>query len=157
MVKVEEGEVGGGEGVGGEIGPGGPGEVGVFEGLGRWGIWGEAADEGGHADGDPGVGVEDVGQGIEDFDLAAEFFLEFAMEGGGGGLAGVDFTAGEFPEAGEVFAGRAAGDEELGLGGVPDEGADDGGGGHLGVESGEWRRGRGGLTFLGIFGGMVGK
>jgi hypothetical protein len=133
VVRGEEGEVGGGEGVGGEIGPGGPGEVGVFEGLGRWGIGGEAADEGGHADGDPGVGVEDVGEGFEDFDLAAEFFLKFAVEGGGGGFAGVDFTAGEFPEAGEVFAGRAAGDEELGLGGVPDEGADDGGEGH-----GDW-------------------
>ena len=140
MIGGEEGEVGGGEGVGGEIGPGGPDDVGVFEGLGRWGVGGEAADEGGHEDGDPGVGVEDVGEGFEDFDLAAEFFLEFAVEGGGGGLAGVDFTAGEFPEAGEVFAGGAAGDEELGLGGVPDEGADDGGGGHLdcGLRIGDW-------------------
>jgi hypothetical protein len=70
-----------------------------------------------------------------------------------------------------VFAGRAAGDEELGLGGVPDEGADDGGGGHFGLriadcglrDLGAWRVERvdwcrwGGLTFLGIFGGMVGK
>jgi hypothetical protein len=39
-----------------------------------------------------------------------------------------------------VFAGGAAGDEELGLGGVPDEGADDGGGGHLdcGLRIGDW-------------------
>lgn len=112
--------------------------------------------------------MEDVGQGFEDFDLAAEFFLEFAMEGGGGGFAGVDLSARELPESGEVFTGWAKCDEELGLGGIPDDGADDGSGGHLiadfglrarkGAEGGEARRGgildfggEWGLDFFGYF------
>jgi hypothetical protein len=61
-----------------------------------------------------------------------------------------------------VFAGGAAGDEELCLGGVPDEGADDGGGGHgeggvisiqYSVISG-WGASRGAMT--GTLGGMAG-
>jgi hypothetical protein len=52
-----------------------------------------------------------------------------------------------------VFAGGAAGDEELGLGGVPDEGADDGGGGHLdcGLGIGDCGGRFGRLDFLGDF------
>lgn len=138
----EQGEVGGGEVVVGELIPGNPGQFGVFEGLGWRGVRGEAADEGSHEDVHPGVGVGDFGEGLENFDPAAEFFLEFAVEGVSGGLTGVDFTAWEFPKTGEVFAWGAAGDEEAAEGGVPKEGADDAGGRHGRLGEWGWEKGR---------------
>ena len=85
----------------------------------------EVADEGKHLDDDAGVIVEKRLEGAGDRDGATEFFGEFAVEGGGGGFAGIDFAAGKFPEQAEVFVRGALSDENA-AGGVFEHGADDG-------------------------------
>ena len=46
-----------------------------------------------------------------DQDGGVEFLADLALQGDGGRLAGVDFTAGKFPKVAEVFVGWAAADE----------------------------------------------
>jgi hypothetical protein len=85
----------------------------VFVGV-RFGRIGrEHGDERVECDGALRVGVEARIEGGGDPDGAAEFFADFAMEGGGGVFAGLDFAAGEFPFQREVFAGGALGDEDV--------------------------------------------
>ena len=65
------------------------------------------------ADGFFGVSVGDFFDLVSDGDFDAEFFAEFADEAVLESFAELDFAAGEFPEAAEVIAGAALGDEEL--------------------------------------------
>lgn len=146
MVGSEQGEIGRSDVERRKFRPRCPGQFGVFEGSRRRGSGGEPANKGSHEDFDPGVGVGDVGKGFDDLHPAAEFFLKFAVKGFGGGFAGIDLAAGKFPEACEQFAGGTAGDEDLREGRVPDEGADNGSGGH-GMAEGGLRR----LDFSGDF------
>ncbi len=62
---------------------------------------------------------------VENTDLndEVEFLDEFAGQGGFPGFAGLEFAAGEFPQAGEGFAWGPAGDEESTVG--EDEGGGD--------------------------------
>src|SRR3546814_14915885 len=66
-----------------------------------------------------------------DFHFDAEFFAQFADQGVLGGFAGFALAAGEFPEAGAVAAGGAAGE----MGAAPGSG---GGGGRSAEESRAW-------------------
>ncbi len=122
-VAGDDGPVGGGEVEGGEFAGRDPAEREVLEGGGRGAAGREAADEGKHFYNDARVIVEERFEGARDRDGAAEFFGELAVEGGGGGLAGLDFAAGEFPEQAEVFVGGALGDENA-AGVVFEDGAD---------------------------------
>lgn len=84
---------------------------------------GEADDERDEFDGDGRVGVGVRGERAGDVDSDAEFFDEFAVEGGFRGFAGFDFAAGEFPFSAEVFVRGALGHEDMAV--AFDEGADD--------------------------------
>jgi len=46
----------------------------------------------------------------------AQFLVEFADEGGLGGLTGFDLAAREFPETGHGLAGRSLGEEDAAVG-----------------------------------------
>jgi hypothetical protein len=59
--------------------------------------------------------MEEVVEAGDYRDFDAEFLSEFAFEAVFECFARLAFAAGEFPEAGEVRAGRAAGDEEAGI------------------------------------------
>ena len=83
---------------------------------------GEADDEGNELHGDRRVGVGVRGERAENFDGAAEFFPELAVEGGFGGFAGLDLAAGEFPFSAEVFVRGTLGHEHVAV--AFDEGAD---------------------------------
>lgn len=85
----------------------------------------EAANEGKHFDDDGRVSVQKGRERTDDLRVASEFLVEFAEECVGGRLTGLDLAAGKFPLEGEVFVGRALGDEEA-AGGVLDESAGDG-------------------------------
>lgn len=64
-----------------------------------------------------------VGKQLPNADLEPELFGDFAGEGDGGGFAGFDFAAREFPFAGEGAVGAALRDEAavaLGDGGADD-------------------------------------
>ena len=100
-------------------------------------------DEGEEFDFDPRVTIRNRGEGFVDDDFTAEFFHQFPMERLSRNLAGIDLSAGEFPEAFECLADRTLGDEDLFL--MPDEGTDNGdrGGGH----DGRMERRRGNATF----------
>ena len=65
------------------------------------------------ADGFFGVGVGDFFDLFSDGDFDAEFFAEFAREAMLEGFVALEFAAGKFPEAAEVVAGAALGDEEF--------------------------------------------
>jgi len=84
--------------------------------------------------------VGDIWQSEKDFHPAAQLFLEFPVERLLGSLSRVDFPARKLPETRKMFAWGTAGDEELGLGRIPNEGADDGDRGHWGRF--EWGLGR---------------
>ena len=88
---------------------------------------GEVTDEGEEFDFDPRVTIRNRGEGFVDDDFTAEFFHQFPMERLSRNLAGIDLSAGEFPEAFECLADRTLGDEDLFL--MPDEGTDNGDGG----------------------------
>lgn len=85
---------------------------------------GDAAVVGEKTDGFFAIGPDDGREGGFDGDLDFEFLVEFADEGGFRGFAGVDLSAREFPEAGEVFSGGALAGEDF-AGGVGDDAADD--------------------------------
>jgi hypothetical protein len=74
---------------------------------------GEGAVEEAEADSFFGVGVGDFFDLAADGDFDAEFFAEFAGEAVFEGFTRLEFAAGEFPEATEVIAGAALGDEKL--------------------------------------------
>lgn len=61
------------------------------------------------------VAVRGEGEGgdIRRADGDAEFFIEFADQGGFGRFARREFAAGKLPEAGEFFAGGAAGEQDF--------------------------------------------
>ena len=73
---------------------------------------GEAADEKFEEDVFFGVGVPDGFEEVYDVDGDAEFFADFAEEALFKGFGGFAFAAGEFPEAAEVGAGLAPGEED---------------------------------------------
>ncbi len=102
-----------------------PAEGEVFEGAGWRAVGSEAANKGKHFDDDGWVGVLKRREGADDRGVATEFLVEFAEEGVGGRLPGLDFAAGKFPFEGEVFVRGALGDEDA-AGGVFDDGAGDG-------------------------------
>ena len=108
---VDELGVSGGKLIGGEVFGGDPGEGVAVEGLGFAGD--EGAVEEAEADGFFGIGVGDFFDLGADGDFDAEFFAEFAREAVLESFTGLKFAAGEFPEAAEVIAGAALGDEEL--------------------------------------------
>lgn len=108
---VDQLGVGGGEWVGGERFAGDPSEGVAVKGLG-FAPWERAVEEA-EADGFLWIGVGDFFDLADDGDFNAEFFAEFADEAVLEGLAGLDFAAGKFPEAAEVIAGAALGDEEF--------------------------------------------
>ncbi len=87
---------------------------------------------------------------MQDFDGAAEFFADLAVEGGFGGFAGLDLAAGEFPFEAEVFVRRALRHEHEAV--AFDQGADDGDDGGrrhkigIYVENGKAGNGKGGLN-----------
>lgn len=87
---------------------GGPGDLGV---LAECDGAGGGVDVGGDEAGADGGGA--AGEEGADGDGEAELFGDFAGEGGGGGFAGFDFAAREFPFAGEAAVGAALGDEAL--------------------------------------------
>lgn len=92
----------------------GPGESGVLaecDGGGGVGGDGGGVDVEGDEAGADGGGA--AGEEGADGDGEAELFGDFAGEGGGGGFAGFDFAAGEFPFAGEAAVRSALGDEAL--------------------------------------------
>jgi hypothetical protein len=107
----------------------------------------EMADEGSEGDRDRAVVVGEGGQCVGDDDGAAEFFAEFAGEGGRGEFAGLDLAAGKFPLQAEVFVGGALRGEDAARG-ILKDGADDGErkrGGHEGWHN-HGEEGRGATT-----------
>lgn len=98
----------------------------MFVGLGRGAVGEQAHDEGDELHGDGGVGVRVRGERAKEFNGAAEFFAEFAVEGGFGGFAGFDLAAGEFPLSAEVLVRGTLRHEEVPV--AFDEGAGDGDG-----------------------------
>ena len=65
-----------------------------------------------------GVGVRGEGEGCQAArrDVDAELLGEFADQRGLGGLAGIEFAAGEFPQAGHRLALRALGQQDAAVG-----------------------------------------
>ena len=126
-VAGDDGPIGGGEVEGDEFFGLHPADLDVFEGGGGGAVGSEVADERKHLDHDARVVVEEGLKGAGDDGGAAEFFGEFAEEGGGVGFAGLDLAAGKFPFETEVFVGGALGDEDA-AGTVFEHGADDGDG-----------------------------
>ena len=84
----------------------------MFKRLRRWRVRTEDADKGNHFDDHGLVVVQKSGQRLEPGDLATELFLDFANNGGGGGFAGFNFSAGKLPFVGEMFMGWSLGDEQ---------------------------------------------
>lgn len=130
-VAGDDGEVGGGEVEGEEVFGADPADGDVFVGLRCGAAGGEAADKRKHLDDDAAVVVDEGQEGVADDDLATEFLAQLAGEGGFGRLTGFNLAAGKLPFQGEVFLGRALGDEDL-AGPVFEDGADDGERGRLG-------------------------
>lgn len=85
----------------------------------------QPTDERNHGNDHGAIVVRKRWQRLHEGDGAAEFFLDFAGQGGGGILARLDLAAGEFPFEAEVFVGRPLGDQEA-AGTVFDDGANDG-------------------------------
>jgi hypothetical protein len=75
------------------------------------------------------VGLRDADHGVAQLDVDAEFLVQFAREGGFGRFVGFALAAGEFPEAGEVAALGAAGEQDAAarVGDDPGDDFDDGG------------------------------
>lgn len=86
-------------------------------------LWRQGADEGRHFDDDLPIVVREAGEGAEDDDVAAEFFVNLPDEGGFGGFIGLDFSAREFPFQRQVFVRGALRDQDA-AGGVFQDGAD---------------------------------
>ena len=74
-------------------------------------VGGEGGDEGVKGDRRIRVGVSHGGEAARDGELATELLVDFTVERAGGGFAGFDFPAGEFPLERQVFAGGALRDE----------------------------------------------
>jgi hypothetical protein len=109
----EETGVGGGKGVVGKLAAGDPGQTFAVDGPGF--VAEPAAQEEFEADGAFGIVMEEVREEGDYRDFDAEFFAEFAFEAVFEGFAGFAFAAGEFPQAGKVGAGGAAGDKEAAI------------------------------------------
>lgn len=102
---------------------GNPAKGGMFVGLRIGAVGREADDERNQLHRDGGVGVRVRRERAGNGDGDAEFFAEFAVEGGFMSFAGFDFAAGKFPFAAEVFVRGALGHEDAAV--AFDEGADD--------------------------------
>jgi hypothetical protein len=121
----EQTGVGGWKGVVGKLGAGDPGQAFAVDGPGF--VAQPAAEEEFEADGAFGIVMEEVREEGDYRDFDAEFFAEFASEAVFEGFSVFAFATGEFPQAGKVGTGGAAGDEEAGI-------AEDKGGGNF-----DWR------------------
>jgi hypothetical protein len=126
LIRGDDRQVGGGEVVAEQVGGLDPRERDVLVGarLGR--ARGDRGYERNHFDNDGAVVVHETRQGSRDGNCAAEFLMDFADDGGGGILAGLDLAAGEFPFERQQLVRRALGEQHEP--GAFDDGTDDGDG-----------------------------
>ena len=118
----DDGDVGGGHGVAGQLGQRNPGQGLAFVAARDAFPCGDHAHVKAQTLGGIGLGHgDDVGAGL---DMDAQLFLQFADQGLFGSFAGFDLAAGEFPQAGEVAADGAARQQDAAAR-VGDGGGDD--------------------------------
>jgi len=138
-------EVGLGEVKRAEFAGGNPAQGGVFVGVRRIAGGEEPRDVRDKLNRDRRVSVRVRRERTKDFHGATKLFLQLAVQGGFGCLAGLDLAAGELPFAAEVFVRGALGHEHVAI--AFDEGTDDSdgsrcGSGHVIWNSGNQERSR---------------
>lgn len=123
-VVADHRQVGGGEGAGGQVRGGFPGDGDMFARDWRRAAGGELRHKGSHGDGDRFIGMSPGGQGMKKIEFASQFLTNLPLQRRGGFFSCFDLAAGKFPQQAEVFVRRALSDEHEA---VPfDERADDG-------------------------------
>ena len=120
-IAIQHRQVGGGQVESGQLGRRNPLQGDMLEWPGLRASRGQVADEGNHLDED-GVGVSETRQGAGDDDVATEFLLDLADDGGLGCFVRLNLAAGELPFKSEVFVRRALRGEHVAV--ALDHGAD---------------------------------